>query len=219
LNQKSSKYDPAIRTELDNADWENIFPCVLKYAWARSMKYHWLGYVVEPEELIHEAISLAYGIGKNETYRNWNKEKYPKLDDFLISIIESITSHKADHAMRIKIKPLFNKDGTPSDFEENISSKEMSSKGILSAEEEIIQSESLQPIVDKLKGISEEDEEMGMIVLCIENGISRPREISKETGYDVKKVNNIFKRLRLKLKEFKLSPMRCIQEKGERRKR
>jgi hypothetical protein len=183
------------------------------------MKYHWLGYVVEPEELIHEAISLAYGIGKNETYRNWNKEKYPKLDDFLISIIESITSHKADHAMRIKIKPLFNKDGTPSDFEENISSKEMSSKGILSAEEEIIQSESLQPIVDKLKGISEEDEEMGMIVLCIENGISRPREISKETGYDVKKVNNIFKRLRLKLKEFKLSPMRCIQEKGERRKR
>lgn len=220
MDQKSSKHDPTIGAELDKEDWNNILPRVLKYALARSMKYHWLGYVVEPKELVHEAISLVYGIGKNETYRNWNKEKYPKLDDFLISIIESITSHKADHAMRIKIKPLFNKDGTPSDFEENISSKEMLSKGILnSPEEEIIQSESLQPLTDKLKIISEEDEEIGMLVLCIEDGISRPREISKETGYDVKKVNNIFKRLRTKLKEFKPSPMRCIQQKGEKNER
>lgn len=216
MNQKSSKYNPAICAELDNADWDNILPRVLKYALTRSMKYHWLGHVVEPKELVQEAISLAYGIGKNETYRNWNKAKYPKLEDFLISIIESITSHKADHAKRIKIKPLFNKDGTPSDFEENISSEEMLSKGILnSPEEEIIQSESLQPLTDKLESISEEDEEIGIIILCLEEGISRPRDISKETGYDVNKVYNIFRRLRTKLKEFKPSPMRYIQEKGE----
>ncbi len=76
MNQKSSKYDPTICAELDKEDWNNILPRVLKYALARSMKYHWLGYVVEPKELVHEAISLAYGIGKNETYRNWNKEKH-----------------------------------------------------------------------------------------------------------------------------------------------
>ena len=218
MNQKSSKYDPAIRTELDNADWENIFPRIYKYAMARSMKYHWLGYVVEPEELVQETVSLAYGIGKNETCRNWNKEKYPNLEDFLISIIESITSHKMDHSKRFNIKPMYNKDGTPSDFEQSISSSEMASKGILnSPEDDLIQSESLQALRDKLNSISENDEEIGIIILCMEDGIARPRDISNETGYDVKKVYNIFRRLRTKLKEFKPSPMRYIQKKRKRR--
>ena len=216
MNQKSSKYDPAIRTELDNADWENIFPRIYKYAMARSWRYYWLGYVVEPEELVQEAISRAYGMGKNETYRNWNKEKYPKLEDFLISIIESITSHEADHAKRIKFKPLFNEDGTLDDFEENISSDEMANKGILnSPEDEIIQSESLQPLRDKLNSISENDEEIGIIILCLEDGISRPRHISNATGYNVKKVNNILRRLRIKLQGFKPSPMKNILEEGK----
>lgn len=213
-------YDPAIRTELDNADWENILPRVYKYAKERSWKYYWLGYVVEPKELVQEAIARAYGTGKNETYRNWNKEKYPKLEDFLISIVESISSHEADHAERIKIKPLFNKDGTPSDFEENVSSKVMLSEGNHnSPEEEILQSESLQYLTDELKSISEKDEEVGMLILCIEDGKKRPREISKETGYDVKKVNNIFKRLRTRLKELKPSPKKNILKKGKRNER
>jgi hypothetical protein len=179
------------------------------------MRYPWLGYIVEPEELVQEAISLAYGEGRNETYRNWNKEAYPKLEDFLISIIESITNHKADHAMRIRVKPLFNEDGKLDDFEDNISLKEKASKGVFnSPEDEIVQSESWQPLKDKLKSISEEDEEIGIIILCLEDGICRPSDISNETGYEVDKVYNIFRRLRTRLKEFKPSPMRNILKKG-----
>lgn len=218
MNQKSSKYDPTLCAELDKEDWENILPRVHKYAVARSKKYYWLGHVVEPEELVQEAISLAYGIGENENYRNWNKEKYPKLEDFLISIIESITSHKADHSMRIKKKPLFNDDGTINDFELSISSNFMVNKNNLNSpepEEEIIQSENSQLFADKLKNIAEEDEEMGIIIMCLEDGISRPRDISNETGYDVKKIHNIFRRLRTKLKQFKPSPMRNILKKGK----
>ncbi len=214
MNQKSSKYDPAIRTELDNAGWENIFPRIYKYAMARSMKYHWLGYVVEPEELIQDAISRAYGIGENETYRNWNKEKYPKLEDFLISIIESITSHKADHSRRIKEKPLFNDDGTTNDIELNISSMWIKNRENISPDEEIIQLETLQLLTDKLKSIAEEDEEIGIIILCLEEGISLPREISNETGYNVNKVNNILRRLRTKLKKLKPPPKMNILRKG-----
>ncbi len=51
MNQKSSNYDPAICAELEKEDWDNILPRVLKYAVARSKKYRWPGYVVEPEEL------------------------------------------------------------------------------------------------------------------------------------------------------------------------
>ena len=134
----------------------------------------------------------------------------------MISIIESISSHEADHAKRIKIKPLFNEDVTLDDFEENISSDEMTNKGILnSPEDDLIQSESLQALRDKLNSISENDEEIGIIILCMEDGIARPRDISNETGYDVKKVYNIFRRLRIKLQEFKPSPLGDIPKKGK----
>lgn len=215
MTQESSKYDPNIRVELDKQDWEKIFPRVLKYAIARSRKYYWLGGdVVEPQELIHEAISLAWGIGKNKTYRNWNKEKYPQLEDFLISIIESITSHKADHSMRIKKESLFSEDGTEN-FELSVSSKRMVSKDYLnSPEEKMIQSESLEYLKDKLKSIAEEDEEAGLVILCFEEEISLPREIANATGYDVTKVHNILRRIRTKLKEFKSSPRRDILKNG-----
>lgn len=205
MTQESSKYDPNIRVELDKQDWKQIFPRVLKYAISRSKKYYWLGEdVVEPQELIQEAICLAYGVGKNKNYRNWNKEKYPKLEDFLISIIESITSHKADHSVRIKKESLFFEDGTPKDFELSISSKRLVCKdGLNSPEEKMIQSESLEHLKDKLKSLAKEDEEAGLVILCLEEEISLPREIANETGYDVTKVYNILRRIRTNLKEFK----------------
>lgn len=204
MTQESSKYNPNIRVELDKQDWEKILPRVLKYAIARSKKYYWLGEnVVEPQELIYEAISLAYGIGENNTYRNWNKEKYPQLEDFLISIIESITSHKADHSMRIKKESLFSEGGTKN-FELSANSRMTGSKDCFnSPEEKMIQSESLEHLKDKLKSLAEEDEEAGLVILCLEEGISLPREIANETGYDVNRVYNILRRIRTNLKEFK----------------
>ena len=218
MNTKSSKHDPTICDGLNKEDLANILLRVHKYAVARSKKYYWLGYVVEPDELVQEAIALAYGIGENETYRNWNKDKYPKLEDFLISIIESITSHKADHARRIKKVSLFDDNGMITDFESNISSNWTKNKENLNSPtpiDHIIKTESLQLLTDKLKSIAEEDEEIGFIILCIEDGISLPREISRETGYDVNKVYNILKRLRIRLKQFKPSSMKNILRKGK----
>lgn len=209
MNQKTDNYDPSIREELDKEDWENVLPHVLKYSVSRSKKYHWLGYIVEPEELVQEAVARAYGVGKNETYRNWNKNKYPKLGNFLISIIESMTSHSSNHSIRFRSEPLNHKDGSPRDFKINSETKKIvSTTNLSSPENNIVQSENLQVLTDELKTFAEVDEEMGMVILCLEDGVSHPRDIAKETGYDIKRVYNILRRLRTRLNKYNPNPKR-----------
>jgi len=200
---KEERYDPTIREELGQADWESVLIPVLKYAHSRAKKFHWLGFSVEPEEMVNEAVSRAYGSGTGGTYRNWNREKYPRLEDFLISIIASMTSHQAEHAERFKMEPLTREDGTQKDLEDMISPAATGSHYPITPEEEILLAEGLESISSKLYDIAEGDEDMGSIVVCLEDGISRPREIAKATGLDKKVVNNKLRTLRRKLKEFR----------------
>jgi len=203
LSEQSEKYDPAIRKELAEADWVEIIPRVLKYAAARAKKYHFLGDEVEPEELFHEAIARAYGIGKSGAYRNWNKAKYPKLENFLISVIKSMTSHEAEHAEKFVQEPLFHEDGEPKGFELSPDSKEMAKAfNPQSPENGILHSESFQSLLTELNSIEGEDEELGMVILCLMDGTSKPKDIADQTGYDVKKVYNILRRLRNRIKDF-----------------
>jgi len=198
----SSKYDPTIHEELEKADWDATLPRVLKYAMSRAKMFRWLGDEVEPETLVQEAIARAYGIGTNGAYRNWNREKCPDLGDFLIGIIRSMTSQKAEHEAKFPTESLFNEDESTKD--EKILKSIGGTEGAFkpkTPEEEILENENLQAIKDKLERLSDEDEDLGMIILCIEDGTSKPRHIAKETGFDIKKVNNLLKRLRRKLKE------------------
>jgi len=113
--QNSSKYDPTIHEDVEKADWDSVLPRVLKYAVSRAKIFRWLGDEVEPEALVQEAIARAYGIGIRDNYRNWNTETCPDLGDFLIGIIRSMTSHKAEHEAEFPSESLFNEDGSPKD--------------------------------------------------------------------------------------------------------
>lgn len=204
MAEHSPRYDPSIRDELDKADWDSVFPAVLKYARWRAKKFKYLGYRVEPEELVHEAIARAYGVGTRSAYRNWNKDKYPKLEYFLISIISSITSHEAGHVSDFPEDSLFNENGTPKD-KKIIKSAETSDKITIpqSPEEQVLEHEKVKPLLDELDSIALEDDDLGMVILCIQDGIGWPRHIAEETGFDPKKVNNLLRKLRNRLKNFK----------------
>lgn len=213
MGQGPGKYDPAVRDELDKANWDEVLPRVLKYAASRAKKYYWLGEDVNPEDMVNEVIARAYGVGTNEAYRNWNKEKYPKLEDFLISIISSMTSHQADHSIRFRKEPLFRENGSLRDFESRTSGiTETIAPSPKSPEEEVLESERLQALSGELTAIAQEDEEMGMVILCLEDGISRPRDIAEETGYDVKRIYTLLRRIRERLKKFNPAPSRSSLE-------
>jgi len=54
----------------------------------------------------------------------------------------------------------------------------------------------------KIKAVAVGDEEMEMIMMCIEDGISKPAIMSEVTGYEIKIVYKVLRRLRLKLKDL-----------------
>ena len=214
--QNSPKYDPTIYEELEKADWDAALPRVLKYAVSRAKIFKWLGDEVEPEALVQEAIVRAYGVGTRGNYRNWNKKTCPDLGNFLIGIIRSMFSHKAEHEAKFPSESLFSKDGSPKDAKILKSYDEATGASKpKTPEEEIIENENLQALQDELDRLADGTEDLGMIILCIEDGISEPRKIAATTGFDKKKVNNLLRKLRRKLDKY--NPKRKRQSSKERR--
>lgn len=199
----SSKYDPSIHEKLEKADWDAALPRVLKYAVSRAKIFKWLGDEVEPEALVQEAIARAYGTGTRGNYRNWNREKCPDLANFLIGIIRSMTSHEAEHGSEFPKESLFDEDGSPKDEKLLKSADEVAGALVpKTSEVELIENENLRTLNDELDSISVEDEDLGLVIVCIEDGISKPRHIAEETGFEINKVNNLLRKLRRKLDKY-----------------
>jgi len=177
--------NPEVRQELDEADWDDIFPRLLRYAQSRSYKIRWIGSAAaDPEELVGEAIALAYGVGKNDGYREWNKEKFPNLLDFLQTIINSLISHLNEHHNKF-----------PSDeIDDELSSDNPDPEKL------VLQKDLQEKLYNRIYQEVEGDDEMETVILCYEEGITTPRDIAAQTGFDVAQVNNTLKRLRRKLR-------------------
>jgi len=114
-----------------------------------------------------------------------------------------MTNHKAEHVSDFPKESLYNEDGSTKD--DKVLKFGDETEGFQKAknpEEELIEAENLQPLMDELNKLSNEDEDLGMIILCIEDGISKTRRIAEATGYDRKKVNNLLRKLRRRLENY-----------------
>lgn len=220
MSVTSTRYDHANIDEIRNQNWLEVLPRVLKYAVARSKKYYWLGNSsVNPEDLVNEAVARALGVGKDDAYRNWNKDKYPDFVNFLISIIDSMTNHEAEHACKFKGESFFYDDGTEkinNQTESNTHGKSIdcsldgSHSNQFDPEEMLIMKENYDSLIMKVKDVASGDDEMGMILMCIEYEISKPAEISAQTGFDIENVYKLLRRLRSKLADIK--PIAFVKE-------
>jgi len=178
--------NPEVLQELEEADWNDLLPRLLKYARYKSLKLLQFGHIVaDPEELVEKAIGLAYGVGEDDGYREWNKEKFPDLYIFLLTIINSIVSHLIEHHKKF-----------PTDGIED--------QEILSAspnpEEVVIQTDNLEKIQKRIYQAVEGDDEIETVILFIGEGLTAPRDIAAQTGFDIARVNSILKRIRRKLR-------------------
>lgn len=206
MDQTTGSYDASIREELDKVDWNTVLPKVLKYAALKSKFVAWMGDRVDPEELVHEAIARAYGRGAGGTYRNWNQKNCPDITDFLNGIIRSMISHIAEHEKSVPKESLFREDGSLKDDKISQALDGGGSSEInrnKDPEETLIDKESQQLFKEFLDKLGEEDEDLAMVIMCIEDGIRKPRFIAQETKFEIKKINNLLKKLRRKLKSFK----------------
>ena len=204
-NLDSENLDPAILADLDAQDWKNdILPRALKYAAAASRGFWSLGYKVEPAELVQEAIGLVYS-GR----RKWNKEELPDFVTFLNGVIKSLISHTRDHSKKFPTEPLQWDDGS-----EKILSGGYCGHSTLGSlfsqppDEALMEAENLKPVYDVLDELEQENEEMGLVILCVRDGISKPREIAEETGLPVEMVYKVKERLKAKMNKIMALPQK-----------
>jgi hypothetical protein len=207
---ENESYNPSIIRDLEQADWKAILTQLLYFAENQCRKFYWLGNQhLHPQDLVQEAIALAFGCGKNGGYRNWNKNYYPDLPSFLKGVIKSIVSHKIEHLKKFphdSIEPEEQKANEPVEDDAKIAKSIYGGISQDSPEDSILNIENkklLSERVLKLKYLSDDDEDIGLVMICFEDGISTPREIAEATGYDIATVYNILKRIRRKARNIK----------------
>jgi len=169
---------------LNEQDWSDLIKRLIAYVhfkvnyhkkWLRGSKDLIEGY--KPEDIVFESISDIY-IGD----RNWNKERYSLLIDFLKSVIDSkvsnlITSYSQTH--------------------QNVVNNEEEHElfGTISVERDsldlIISDEFLAEVYKSIEG----DNELEEIVLLILDDLPN-REIAQELDIEVKDVVNRKKKLK-----------------------
>lgn len=206
LNPESNKYDSATRERLQQVskeEWEKTLAQVLYYARRKTVFLSLLDYRIDSEELVQEAIGRAYGVGTgrfdNLTYRNWNQDKYPLLADFLKSIVKSLVDHILKEHIGIQFLPTVDDDELQTQKVEELIQQQRPSEN---PENSLLTAERARELLAVLDAISSDDEEIGMYLLAVQEGHSEAVDQAKETGYDVKLIYNIRKRLRRKLAPF-----------------
>lgn len=197
-------YDPSILKELEGENWDEALLLALAYSQQKTKSFLGLGMIADPEELLHEAISRAFGEGANGTYRNWNRERYPTLAEFLISIIDSILSHAVERHSRYKYVSRDEQDegfssSSGIEVEEVLYADDLTRPR--TPEEFADLSERCAALRVFLDDLAQKDEEVGLVLMAIEDGAEKAKDQAVATGMDVETVYNVRKRLKRKLDE------------------
>jgi DNA-directed RNA polymerase specialized sigma24 family protein len=195
-------YDPSIRDELERIEWNSILPRAIKFALIKEKMLRRLGSELTYEDLIQEAITRLYGIGEGGSYRNWNYKKY-NATVFLKFVIKDLVKAELKKLARYKKEPLYRENGSEKNL--IINKDGLNIADLLrtkSLEDIVIDAGAANDLLSKLEEISDDNEDLGMVIMCYEDGISKPREIAEITGFDKDKVNNLKRTLKRKLKLF-----------------
>lgn len=206
LEAKTYQIDDAIISKLDGADWETIYPRVLRHAVYKCKRFNLLGTVkFNPEDFVQEAVACAYGCGEDQKFRNWNRERYPDLSDFLISIVDSLVNHKYEHIKKFKDDFLDCEDGLNCNLStgaDPLAESLFVSLTPLSPLDELERKERIIRCYEILQKTASGNEDMEMVKMCLEEGIVKAKEIATTTGIDIKKIYKILRYFRDKGKQY-----------------
>jgi RNA polymerase sigma factor (sigma-70 family) len=189
--------DNKTRQELLKADWELARAKALKRAVHEASIFRVMGLAPpDPEDLVHEAcIKVLSG------ERNWDQERYPDLGTHLSWIIGSIASHERERLCGHRPVSLNQKESASFQVVDSEIASSPHAPAIPNPEELAIQREQWRQVDNRLSEISKEDEEIGLVLLCFQDGIVKPGEIASVLEWDTNRVNNALKRIRRRLQQ------------------
>ena len=171
---------------LTSEDGQKIYPLLVEYASLR-IGARILPKKLEPRDLAAEAIESLLD-GK----RRWDSEKVPDLFYFLKRVVDSKLSHLFELAEHKKRQDISSADEQSLDDPiDTIPPDQIKDTNPTGPFEELEAKE----LKDYLWKQAEGDEELELLLLCLENGMER-REIAEELAWPPKKVDNVRKRIK-----------------------
>jgi len=180
-------YDRSILEKLSKVDWPAISPGLIKYARAKEQLLIKVGSELNYSDIFQEAVARIYGQGENNKYRNWNTEKYPDLVDFLKIVIHEITRREIARVTGFKIEQLCWEDGS----EEKripVNSQDSADANLSWNPESLeIKKEEIEDLSNEVDRISNEDEELGLVLMCIDDGNVKSQQMASETGFAMRR--------------------------------
>lgn len=206
-------YDPSIRDELDKADWISLVPKLIKYAKGRLFTLEQTGSKLTYEDIALEAIARLYGRGDNDTYRNWDRKKYPSLYKHLKCIVREIIRREIEKLATFENESLLNVEGEPKLLKP--AEDALNLAHVLKARSPAdlcIQKEGADRLHKILDKVTENDDDLQNVTICIVSGITKSRDIAVETGLEVSKVYNLKMKLKRRLeKQLTKNNMKAYQ--------
>lgn len=190
-----SSLEPETREELENANWQEIWPRLLKHSRCKAWKAKQIGRNLDPEYLVHEAVSLAFGARDDGRFRHWNKLKYPNLLDFMKSIIDSEAYHAIGKDQRKKQEYWDPEVEKPLEVGHREIMANYTAIG-LSPEEALEHEENFWSLMTKLEDTLAKDDEAQYVLLAMRDGATEPKVISEKTGISVSRVYKLRDKIR-----------------------
>ena len=202
------------RELLDQADWDDIIPKLLKHALSKLRRHFF--YDNSPlggskiEQLAEDLVIDAVGKLWDETV-SWEHGKKDNLFYFLQGVINSQVSHLFDNdeykttgrfpvatsegaATDVEVEELLKRANPHDEHARDLtpSTPPNPEDALLTKEQEEQDKANADALLERLKG----DKELEDVFLCIMGGTTKPREIAQEMGVEVKQVYNLQKKLR-----------------------
>lgn len=204
-------YDHSIRNDLEKVNWAQVWPKVIQFAMGKELMLRKISINFSYKDIIQMAICRIYGVETGGKYRNWDSKKYPDLSLFLKFVIKDVVRDEIRKLSKKNSEPLNREDGTPRD--RDFVEKGMDILGYFdrkSVEGLIVDEEEASELLNILNEVSEIDDDFGMVVLCLEDGVGKRREIAEITGLNKEKVYSIIyqiqKRVRMRYSKIKEIP-------------
>ena len=193
VTTKTIASDELLMDQLQNRDWEQYWLRLLgRCYWVLRVRYEvkWTNEKLKDfsRSVVGEVINKIF----IEKDRNWNIERYPDFDEFIVGVIDS------------HINNIFNtkdKETTVGDNEFILDNNIESEPG---TEEVIITSELRKQIFDELQQAGAEDDEL-LIFECLADGIIKPNKIKEELGLSDEDFHNAWRRFKRRREVIQLN--------------
>jgi len=188
---KTIASDEVLMEQLQNRDWDQFWLKLMgRCFWLLKKRYTVKWNNEEVKEFSREAIGEVINKIFIEKKRNWNIDRYPDFDEFIVGVIDS----HINNTLNKNVKE-FTVGGNEFLFDENGESEP-------NVQEIVIAQEIRNQIYNELETSGAGDDEL-LIFECLADGIEKPDDIKQELGMSDEDFHNAWRRFKRKREVIK----------------